>query len=144
MSEVLVSNFAKPDNYELEDYGKALKSFDYKSPYVNYNQPLNVSETNRLGVLGDSYKLKTFDSSGTGSNLSKAETPWYKDGSAMEGYAGLASSFAQLVALPGQLKLAKLQRKGLQQNLDQAKVDSAFRASTRANLNRPVAKTGGA
>jgi hypothetical protein len=85
------------------------------------------------------------DSNGFALDVSTTnETPWYKNGSAMEGYAGLASSFAELVSLPGQLKLAKLQRKGLQQNLDQAKVDSAFRASTRANLNRPVAKTGGA
>ena len=63
------------------------------------------------------------------------ETPWYQDGQAMQGYAGLASAFAQLTSLPGQLKLAKLQRQGLQQNITQQKVDNNFRAGVRSNLN---------
>lgn len=66
-----------------------------------------------------------------------AETPWYQDGDAMSGYAGLAGTFLQAAALPSQMKLAKTQRQGLEQNLRQAKIDSAFRATARANLNAP-------
>ena len=62
------------------------------------------------------------------------DTPWYKDGEAMQGYAGLAGTLMQAAALPGQMKLAKLQRQGLQENIKQAKTDNAFRAQIRANL----------
>lgn len=65
-------------------------------------------------------------------------TPWYKDGQALQGYAGLASALVQLASLPNQLKLAKLQRKGLEHNLKQAETESALRATARSNLNAPV------
>lgn len=63
-------------------------------------------------------------------------TPWYNDGEAMSGYAGLASTLLQAAALPEQLKLAKTQRKSLEQNLTQAKADSAFRDTARSNFNK--------
>lgn len=66
--------------------------------------------------------------------LQATETPFYKDGNALAGYAGLAGSLLQAAALPGQMKLAKLQRQGLEQNLAQAKTDSAFQANVRDNL----------
>ncbi len=56
------------------------------------------------------------------------------DASAMQGYAGLASSLAQLATLPGQLKTSKLQREGLRENIAQVKADNAFRANVRKNL----------
>jgi hypothetical protein len=62
-------------------------------------------------------------------------TPWYQDSDAMQGYAGLASSLMQAAALPGQIKLASLQRKGLEQNIAQAKSDSALNKVAQGNLN---------
>tara|TARA_R110000744_G_scaffold147612_8_gene260610 strand:+ start:11340 stop:11747 length:408 start_codon:yes stop_codon:yes gene_type:complete len=70
-------------------------------------------------------------------------TPWYKDGNAMQGYAGLAGTLMQAAQLPEQMRYAKLQRKGLEQNLAQAKADSALQATARSNLNAPVYNTGG-
>lgn len=129
-----VSAFANTQpklNYSSTDFTPK-----YKSPeLVNYNKPLSVPQTNNL-VEGGGFNIKPLNQLGGG------ETPWYKDGNAMQGYAGLASSFAQLASLPGQLKLAKLQRQGLQQNINQQKVDNQFRASARANLNAPITNTG--
>lgn len=59
-----------------------------------------------------------------------AETPWYKDSAMLGNVAGLGATFAQLAALPTQLKTAKLQNKALQQNIDTAKQEQ-----TRRNKN---------
>lgn len=79
------------------------------------------------------------DSDGISLNLnttSKTANPWYKDGSTMSGYAGLAGSLLQAAALPGQMKLAKTQEKMLSANLNQFNKDNAFRDSAKANINR--------
>lgn len=136
MTDTVTSGFANP-TYKLEDYTKNLTS-NYVTPaLIDYKKPLNLAETNRLNVFGKD-NLKSREALGLGASLSNSETPWYKDGDAMQGYAGLASSFAQLASLPGQLELAKLQRKGLKQNIKQQKIDNAFRASARANLNKTM------
>lgn len=69
------------------------------------------------------------------SSLQSAEPSFLQNGEALAGYAGLANSLLQAAALPGQMKLAKVQRQGLEQNLAQAKADSAIKTTARNNLN---------
>lgn len=89
---------------------------------------LNTYKSNKLNVDGSS---------------NSTDTPWYQDKDAMSGYAGLASTLMQAVALPDQLKYMKNQNKALEQNIAQAKADSAINATARANLNKPMTSVGG-
>ena len=99
------------------------------SSSLNYSKPFaSTSIAPSTFTTGAGKQTKFQDPSGSNSGFSM---PSAAD---MQGYAGLASSFAQLASLPGQLKLAKLQRKGLQENLRQTKLDNAQRATVRSNL----------
>lgn len=68
------------------------------------------------------------------------DSPWYKNGDLLSGYAGLASSLVQLAALPSQMKLAKTQTKALQQNIATAKEEQARRNKNIAGFNQPVSQ----
>lgn len=104
---------------------KQPRNFSDGSP--NYLQ----SSINNVPSINTNVASGLGDAPGT----SGGTTPWYQDSSKLQGYAGLASSAAQLASLPGQLKTAKLQRQGLQENIKQAKIDNNFRATTRNNLS---------
>ncbi len=80
------------------------------------------------------FKLKSLAELGGTPTASSESGFSMPDASAMQGYAGLASSLAQLATLPGQLKTSKLQREGLRENIAQVKADNAFRANVRKNL----------
>lgn len=112
-----------------------------KMGYVEPAKP-QVSLNDRMASILGKGALAPVDMTGfnkmkSGLGSTQGETPWYQDNDAMAGYSGLAGSLLQAVALPGQMKLAKTQRQGLEQNLRQAKIDSAFKATARANLNAP-------
>lgn len=107
-------------------------AFDWRNPTAGMSTVANEFQT----------KPSVSTSLTTRPGTDGATKPWYQDGEAMSGYAGLASSLLQAAALPGQMKLAKLQRQGLQQNLNQAKADSALKATARANLNAPRTNSG--
>jgi len=125
-------------------YGNAGLASAYKSPeLINYSNPLSVKDTNSLGLFDGVAKTAPASSFQTLNQPAPAEGGFSMPGASdMQGYAGLASSFAQLASLPGQLKLAKLQRSGLKENLNQAKLDNAQRATVRSNLANY--RTGGA
>jgi len=93
---------------------------------LTYSKPFESSVAPNAFTTGVGKQTEFKEPEGGGFNM-----PGSAD---MQGYAGLASSFAQLASLPGQLKLAKLQRQGLQENLNQVKLDNAQRATVRSNL----------
>lgn len=61
--------------------------------------------------------------------------PWYKDTNLMGNVAGLASSFAQLAALPSMLENARLQNQSLKHNLSVAKEEQNRRNKNIKELN---------
>ena len=67
-----------------------------------------------------------------------ADTPWYQDGRAMQGYAQLGGLAMQLVGYKDQKKLLKTQTAGLQQNISQNKANFDFREKAKAGINRVV------
>lgn len=79
-----------------------------------------------------------FDSYKSGFDLGNSSTPWYQNGSAMQGYAGLAGALLQAAALPSQMKTAKLQQNALKQNIEHAKQDQARRNTAINNINKKV------
>lgn len=110
-------------------------------PTSQFNAGLQKAITDwKTSAAGKAFAktIRDFNRSGLGATEVQQDTPWYKSADAMLGYAGLASTLLQAAALPEQLKIARLQRKGLQQNLDQAKADSALQAIARNNLNSPM------
>ena len=148
------------------DYKLKFPSLDLNSAFVNTDLDLNLSTIkpiaytppapiNYNNLTGDSLtraskelfkgsditeaaKSKDLLGGGAARTAIGGETPWYQDGEALQGYAGLASSLLQAVALPGQMKFTKLQTKGLEQNLAEARVDSKHKADTRKNLSAHI------
>ena len=149
LKEQDMQNKYEPSSLNLS----TIKPFDYSAYKSNFNsnsvtQPSTVGQSAFLSNASNLFDSQ--NAAGAGLDAGKrvaalgasgGETPWYQDSGKLQGYTGLASSFAQLASLPGQLKLAKLQREGLQQNINQAKVDNAFRANVRSNLGSH--RTGG-
>jgi len=119
--------------------------------YFNTNKTQTLTE--KYGLSAPVQNVSTFDTSKfnsadigktvSGFNLDAVkESPWYKDNSTLSTYAGLGSTLLQAMALPEQMKLAKVQRQSLEQNLAQAKEDSALQATARSNLNANLTNKG--
>ena len=68
-----------------------------------------------------------------------SKTPWYKDGGAMQGYAGLANSLVGLATLGPQLKAYKQNLKESEHNLARAKVAAGRKDEMYSNINAPMA-----
>jgi hypothetical protein len=98
---------------------------------IDFNKSMDVKNMaispNAVNVGGNSLD-KNIPSTG-------AETPWYQNGQAMQGYADLAGIGLGLAQYFESKKTGNLQRKGLEQNIAKANTDNKFQAVARSNLN---------
>lgn len=138
LGNYLNTNTSKVSKDNLNLSNSLLGGNYYSGAAVNYNSPLNIEQSNNLGLfssLDSSYNPGALGLSTESDANNKIASPWYSNGSALQGYAGLASALMQLYAMPQQMRLAKLQEKGMEQNLSRAEADSATRDAMIANIN---------
>jgi hypothetical protein len=135
MADSLVSSFTQKPFFTPKTYSELLGSKHY-TPDVAIDPIKPFSLDYDSTALTTGTHKQNYPDNPLGAE--ETSTPLYQNGEALQGYAGLAGALMQAVALPGQLKLAKLQRQGLQQNITQQAVDNKFRESARANLNAPM------
>lgn len=83
------------------------------------------------------------DGDGPSSNLLSGLKDLFTDKHTAGNIAGLASTFAQVAALPEALKNARLQNKALQFNIDTAKQEQARRNKNIQGFNRPTSAFAG-
>ena len=95
-------------------------------------KPLNIGG-------GEGIDTSYYQLNADGTKNVKTENPWYQNGETLSGMAQLGGLAMQLAGYSDRKKQMEVQTASLQQNLAQAKTDSAFKAATRSNLNAPMA-----